>query len=118
MTKEIVLTLVMLTSKHASAAALHCLPLEKSGSMNFLASEATVDLESKIKNISMRLENGRSVSGVLSNASHLGPNALLLSEDVAQSEGISVTVILRGERVYLLVSPYLAMSLPQQLICN
>lgn len=114
--KKLVLALSLIFSSTAMANTLECLPFSKNGSAANIASKAFFN--QKENTITVILNSEQAVSESLVDASNLGRGAVAFSEDATARTGLNVTVIPSAGRTYVVVSPFMSMSLPQQLLCK
>lgn len=114
---KLVVILALLISNAAFANTMECLPISKSPTANDVAAKAF--LNTKDHSVTVILLSGQSVSGKLVDASNLGRGAMGFSDEDAMKTNLNVTAIpSRDGMTYVVVSPFMSMGLPQQLVCK
>ena len=109
--------LALLISNAAFANTTECLPISKSPTANDVASKAL--LNTKDNTVTVLLKGGQSVTGRLVDASAIARGAVGFSEEDTYKTNLNVTVIpSRDGKTYVVISPFMSMGLPQELLCK
>ena len=114
--KSAVLALSLILSNMAMASTMECLPFSKLGPASEIVQKAYFDKDRNT--LTLILNNGKSISDTLTDASQVGKGALGFSEEITYLTGLNATVMPSAGKIYLVVSPFMSMSLPQQLLCK
>jgi hypothetical protein len=113
--KMLVMTLCFLFAHGAFANVSECVPLDKMPTPPYAPAKAFLNVGEAT--ITVILNDGRSLSGRLVE-SDLGEGAVGFSKEDAARTGQNVTVVTRGSSRFVIVLPYMSMSMGNQLICK
>lgn len=115
--KKLALTLILLVAANSALAQVsECLPVSNSGSSIEIAAKAVLD--SRKNTITVVLDTQETFTEYLVNANKITRGAKTISTDATMRTNLNVTVYPSKGQVYVLISPFMSMGIPQQLLCK
>lgn len=114
---KLVMSLILLLSNAAMAQVSVCQPIGKKGALNNLVTKALLNTQDQT--ITVILKSSQAITGSLVDASSVGRGAMGFSQEDVYKTNLNVNVIPASDgKTYVLVSPFMSMEIPQQLLCK